>query len=172
MNISGIWMRDGEKLDISLKNKKYLAGGKTGDREFKLKDQHVLTSDNRLFIKNDNNVRYIDYSDISGIHLFVQRKLLIICAGIAIIVGTLFLQRLDGWIFGIPVGRMIWGYGNGEWYLIIGMLLMLLGFMWKTLSIKFKVDNLSDELVLSGDWSTVKSLARFVKERRSQSRHD
>ena len=143
-------------------------GDKADDKEFKLKDQHILTSNSRLFIKSEKKVRYIEYSSISDIEFLEKRKLAILFTGIALTLLVSLLQALDGYILGIPLGLMIWNGEGGYVYLTIGMLLMLTGFLWKELSIRLKVSN-SDELVLSGSRSTLSSLARLVNERRSRS---
>jgi hypothetical protein len=144
-------------------------GDETGNKEFRLKEQAVFVSNKRLFIKNDNSVRYFDYANISSMELLVHRQLLTIGVGIILIGGTLCLQQFEApsWAVRFPLGKLMWGYGDGgSTYIITGIILMLTGFLWKTLSIKFKIANPHNEIVLSGDKNTLGALARLVNERR------
>jgi hypothetical protein len=157
--------------DISNEDEKYLARDNVVKREFKLKGQDVLTSADRLFIKNKNNVRYIEFTDISSIELSVQRQWLVIGLGLVLIACTLNLQQMapPNWAANSLPGKLLWGYDDGgSVYIIIGAILTLIGFFWKTLSIKFKLSGLCDEFALSGDKRTVNALFELVNEQRSQ----
>lgn len=102
-------------LNISSGDEKYLAGDESANKEFKLKDKEVFASSNRLFIKDNNNVRYIEYANISGLELLVQRQWLTISIGLVLIACTLNLQQFEpqSWFFEFLPGKLMWGYGDG-----------------------------------------------------------
>jgi hypothetical protein len=169
-----IWWRNNAMLNTSNNEEKYLATDEIVTKEFKLKDQDVLTTSTRLFNRNNNNVRYIDYANISSIELSVNRQLLITIIGILLIDVTLCLQQFEppSWVVGSLPGKLMWGYSDGgSAYIIVGAVLILIGFLWKTLSVKFKTAPPHNEFVLLGDKNTLDALARIVNERRIQANH-
>lgn len=152
-------------------NKTLLDKDNIAKTTFRLKNKDVLTSSSRLFIKNDGNVRYIDYTDISSVELSAQRKWFVIGIGVSLAACVLNLQQIDppSWIASFSLGRFIWGYGEADSPIIaIGAILILVGFFWKTLSIKLKISQQNDEIALSGDKNTVAALFQIVNQYATQ----
>ncbi len=156
-------------IDIPKEIEKYLVKDEIVDKQFELKDHNVFTSTYRMFIKGGNTVRDISYTHISSIELQVKRKWLIIIIGIVLIAGTFYVRQFDppSWAIGAP-GRLMYGHGSfGGWfYYILGVVLIIIGFIRKTLSIKFSVAGIPEEQVLLGDKDTLDALFRLVNERR------
>jgi hypothetical protein len=63
----------------------------------------------------------------------------------------------------------MWGYDGslGGWaYYILGVILIIIGYIWKSSSIKLSVAGISGELVLSGSKNRIDVLFQILNERR------
>ena len=150
---------------------KYLVRDEIVDKQFKLKDCNVFASANRIFIKKGNMVKDISLAHISSIKSQVERQWYLIILGIALIAGTIYMQQIDppDWFLGIAPGRLMYGYDGsfGGWfYYILGVALIIIGYIRKTLSVKLSVAGLSEEQVFRGDKNILDDLFRLVNERR------
>lgn len=160
-------------INIPKEVEKYLIKDEIVDKQFTLKDCNVFASANRIFIKKGNTVRDISFAHISSIESQVKRKQLIIIIGIVLIIGTFYLRQFNtpSWVLeglGGSAVRLMYGYGGGWFYYILGVVLIIIGFIWKTLSVKVSVAGLYEEQVLLGDKNTLDALLRLVNERRLQ----
>jgi hypothetical protein len=160
-------------IDIPKDVEKYLVKDEIVDNKFDLNDYFVFTSTFRMFIKGTYTVRDIAYSHISSLELQTKRKWLLIVICIVLIATTFYLRQQDpvSWLSGISFGRLLYGYGSdgslGGWfYYVLGAVLIIVGYRWKTPSIKFRVAGLTGEQVLSGKKDTVDALFRLLNERR------
>ena len=152
--------------------KKYLVQDEVIDNQFRLKNQSVFTSINRMFIKTGNTVRDISYAHISSLQLLEKRKWLVTVIGFLVIVATFCIRQFDppSWANISPFSRLMYGYGDGwggGWaYYILGVILIISGYIWKSSSIKCSVAGISGELVLSGSKNRIDVLFQTLNERR------
>ncbi len=151
-------------LKIFQKNNKSTESDKSPNKEFKLYGQDVLTSANTLYIKSSSKIKSVDYTSISGMALLTKRKYLIIGLGIALISITLWLQQLSpsGWAADSVAGKLMWDGGSA--YIVVGSIMILVGFLWKTLCIKLEIGSTEDKLILAGNKNDINNLAQLVNE--------
>ena len=138
------------------------------DKQFDLKDQTVFTSTKRLFIEKGNTVRDISYSYISSMELKGNRNWVRVIVGIFVVAMT-FMP----WSSFTPPGRLFNDYGIFSLVftagvILLGIFLIISGYLIRTLSIKVSVAGMSERLVLSGDKGKVDALFRVLNERRFQ----
>ncbi len=85
---------------------------------------------------------------------------LMVSIGSALIACTLNLQQLSppNWLYESLPGRLMWSYADGgSIYIVIGAVMILIGFLWKTLNIKLMTANPYDELAFSTEYSPIRS---------------
>jgi hypothetical protein len=127
-----------------------------------------LTSPNTLFIKSSQKIKSIEYANISDMEFLTKRKYLIIGLGIALASITLWLQQMNppDWATESFLGKLMWGLNDGgATYIVVGSVMVLVGFLWKTLCIKLEVSSTHNKLILAGNKNTINHLAQLVNER-------
>ena len=136
---------------------KYLVRDEIVEKEFYLRGRFALTScklyasNKRLFIKQGNSIRDIDYAHVSSIELKQERSL----PGLVL-----------GLIFSAIGATVIWFELTFGWALVAcGIILFLLG-LTTTQSISIGVVGLTYPLKLSGHRSELDSLFKLVREKR------
>ena len=149
---------------------KYLVKDEIVDKRFDLNQQTVFTSAKRLFIKRGSTVKDFSYSHVSDVELKIERKWWLFYAGVAIIVGSFLIRLFDtpSWADNFPASRLMYSYGVPWFYYILGLILGIVGYLSKTLSIKLSVAGLSEDQILSGNKVTLNSLFQLLNERRFQ----
>lgn len=164
-------------IEIPEDIQKYLVQDEIIDNHLVLKEHdlfnitQVFISANRLLIKSGNDTKDIRFSHISSLKLYAKRHWFIVIIGIVFIVGTLYARQIDNppyWATIGPWGRLMYDQGSfGGWfYYIIGGILIILGLLWTSPSIKFNVAGISEEQVLSGKKDKIDKLFKLVNERR------
>ena len=147
---------------------KYLLSGEVVDRHFRLTDQTVHASKNRLFLAKGNRVRDISYTHISSVELETKPTWLFVIAGIVIAAMTFVAMTFVPWNESTPLGRIflrddpLFTVGPP----LFGISLIAIGFILKNHYIKLNVAGMSETLVLRGDKDTTNALLRLVNQRR------
>lgn len=100
-----------------------------------------------------------------------RRNWLLIIIGIVVIIGTFWSRQYNppNWAFNFPEGRLMYGYdgsGGGWAYYILGIVLIIIGYIMKTTCIKFNIAGQTRQQVLFGKKSTIETLFRLLNERR------
>jgi hypothetical protein len=153
---------------------KYLVKDEIVDKQFYLNNCSIFTSKNRMYIKKGNTVKDISYAHISSVESQLQRKWSIITIGILLIVVTFLLRQVGSpdWVRFGPLGRLMYGEGGVWFYYSIGVFFgvfsIVVGYIWKTMSIKLSVSGVSEEQVIRAEKQTLDILLRLVNERRLQ----
>lgn len=162
-------------MDIPKDVEELLVENESVDNEYRLRDRYVFTSQNRMFISKvkDTSVIDINFTHISSIKSGYKRKWNLTLFGLVMIVGTIILRQCEpqSWLIG-PWGRLMYGYEDGSmggWICyILGVVIIIVGFIWKSPSVKLSASSLSEEEVFTGYKDTLEALFRLVNERRFQ----
>ncbi len=162
-------------IDIPKDVAKYLVRDEKVDSEFGLRKQTVFTSTIRLFIIKGKNVKDISYAHISSMELKSTPSWSGVIAGIVVIVGIFIMptdaSMLPDGLVGTGLGRIAVGVGLdglGWFFILLGVILIVAGVMWKNHSITLSVAGMSKKQVLSGNKVNIDALFRLVNERRFQ----
>jgi hypothetical protein len=143
-------------MDVPKDIEKYLVKNETIEKEFKLRGLFGLTgpkvyaSNKRLFIKQGDSIRDIDYNHVSSIALKQARNLLVIFLGLIFLAGSavvLWMELSIGWVL-----------------VAVGIILFILGLI-KTKSLEISVVGLLHPQKLSGYLTDLDSLFKIIREK-------
>lgn len=153
--------------------KQHLIRDEMVEKQFDLKDQTVFTSTKRLFIKKGNTVRDISYSHISSMELKGNRNWVRVIVGIFVVATPSIWPSSTATPEGRTLGRVFNDYGTFSLaftagVILLGIFLIISGYLKRTLSIEASVAGMSERLVLSGDKGKIDALFRLLNERRFQ----
>ena len=124
-----------------------------------------------MFIVRGNTIKDVSYAHISSVESQVKRNWLVVLIGIAIIIGTIYAQQIDNpptWATFGAWGRMMFSHGifGVMFYILLGAVLIVIGYRRKTDFIKFSVSGLTEIQELSGDKNSLDNLSKLINERR------
>ncbi|HEY4711497.1 MAG TPA: SHOCT domain-containing protein [Dehalococcoidia bacterium] len=144
-----------EDKDIPKQIRNILARGEIVEKDFNVEGCRLYATDRRLLEVKGQSIRDFDYAHISSVTYTLKRYLWLIGVGIALIIlGAVLDSRLDFelslWVF-----------------LVIGLILIIIGALFKEEFVKAIVVGVSDPVKYKGQRQTLHSLLQLIRQKQA-----